>query len=279
MTDPVVGASLSGGWALLEAYRVQARVAVQREMQYRLGNFLNLMGFLIEPTILLTVWTAVATARGGHVHGYDAGSIAAYYIVWTLVRAFNLVLGGPSFEWRIARGEMSALMLRPMHPIHFDIAWFSGWKVVVTLFWLPIAAVLVLTFHPTLNPSWLQVVVFFFALWGAFLIRALVQWALGLICFWTTRAGSVFSLYLLIELLLSGRLVPLSFLPHWANTLNAFLPVQWMFYFPIEALTGHESNVSLVLGLGAQAVWVALMAGVVAMVWKRAVRRHAAVGN
>lgn len=265
--------------ALASVYRTNARIAVQREMQYRMGNVVGLLGFLFEPIILLSVWSAVAHAKGGVVNGYDEGKIAAYYIVWTLVRAFTLVFTPYGFEWRIQRGEMSAMLLRPVHPIHYDIAYFSGWKVVSFLCWIPFAVVLTAAFHPTLHLSVVKAVVFFFAIWGAYLIRSVFQWALGLVTFWTTKVAAIFELYVVLEIALSGRLVPITFLPHWAQALGDFLPFQWCYYFPIEAIVGDRSTSSLLGGLAVQLAWIATGSGLVALVWRRAVRRYSAVGN
>ena len=80
------------------------------------------------------------------------------------------------------------------------------------------------------------------AIWGAYLIRTFNQSALGLVTFWTTRVGALFSLYIVLELLLSGRLVPLTLMPDWVQTLAWLLPFRWTFYFPIETLVGDLSN-------------------------------------
>ena len=53
-----------------------------------------------------------------------------------------------------------------------------------------------------------------------------------------------------LELLLSGRLVPLPLMPDWAQDVAAFLPFQWSFYFPIQALVGDYSTQELLGGLG-----------------------------
>ena len=45
-----------------------------------------------------------------------------------------------------------------------------------------------------------------------------------------------------LELLLSGRLVPLSLMPDWAQTLADLMPFKWTFGFPIEALIGQLSD-------------------------------------
>ena len=74
--------------------------------------------------------------------GYTAGQFAAYYIVWTLVHNINIVFTPYGWEWRIQKGQLSGQLLKPMHPIHYDLGYFAGWKAVVVVLWLPIAVVL-----------------------------------------------------------------------------------------------------------------------------------------
>jgi ABC-2 type transport system permease protein len=232
-----------------------------------------------EPVIYLVVWSTVAASQGGEVAGYTPGKFAAYYIVWTLVRNMNIVFTPYGWEWRIRTGELSGLLMRPMHPLHWDLSFFAGWKVVVIVLWLPIAAVLSLAFHPTFNSSLLEVVVFFLAIWGAYLIRSMLLWLLGMLSFWTTRVAAIFELYFAAELLLSGRLVPMSLMPAWVQQLADVLPFQWTFGFPIEALIGDYTPAQLGLGLLAQVAWIAGSAVVVLLVWRVAVRRYSAVGG
>jgi ABC-2 type transport system permease protein len=102
---------------------------------------------------------------------------------------------------------------------------------------------------------------------------------LGMITFWTTRVSAIFELAIALELLLSGRLVPLEVMPDWAQNLAALLPFQWTFYFPIWALVGDFSTAELIGGLGAQALWIAILTGLTLVAWRFAVRRFSSVGN
>jgi len=144
---------------------------------------------------------------------------------------------------------------------------------------LPLAAALALIFHPVLHPTILQIVAFFFAIWGAYLIRSIFLWLLGMITFWTTRVSAIFELYMALELILSGRLVPMSLMPHWVQVIGDFLPFQWTFGFPIEVLIGKLSNQQLFQGLGAQALWITGSSLFLAVIWRACVRRYSAVGN
>jgi ABC-2 type transport system permease protein len=102
---------------------------------------------------------------------------------------------------------------------------------------------------------------------------------LGMITFWTTRVSAIFELLIAVELLLSGRLVPLELMPDWAVSIAGFLPFQWSFYFPIQSLVGDLSTRDLLEGLAMQAFWIVVLTGLTMFVWRFAVRRYAAVGN
>jgi ABC-2 type transport system permease protein len=265
------------GW--IDVYTTLMRMAIAEQFQYRVANYFYMIGMITEPVVYLVVWTTVARQQGGSVGGFTPGQFAAYYIVWTLVRNMNIVFTPFGWEWRIREGQFSGQLLRPMHPIHFDLGFFAGWKVVVIVLWLPIAAILSLLFQPSFTVTPLGVGVFLVAIWGAYLIRSLNQSTLGMVTFFTTRVGPVFDIYFTAELLLSGRLVPMSLMPDWVQSLAAVLPFQWTFGFPIEALVGNLSPQALLGGLAMQLFWIAVGAVILRFAFRFAVKRYSAVGG
>ena len=264
---------------MADFYGTTMRTQIQTQFQYRVSLYMYTLGMVTEPTIYLVVWTTIARTHGGSVGGLTPSALAAYYIVWTFVRVMNSVFTPYGWEWRIREGELSGQLLRPLHPIHYDLASFAGQKIPWLLLYLPIAIGLSLVFHPSLHPSALGVVVFLIAIWGAYIIRSLNQFWLGMITFFTTRVGALFQVWFLAELLFSGRLLPLQLMPPWIQTLSAWLPFKWTFFFPIEALVGNLSNEALLRGLGFQALWTLISCGIVWLAWRIAVRHYSAVGN
>ncbi len=263
----------------LDFYLTTMKIALLTQFQYRAQNYFYMIGMIAEPVIYLVVWSTIANAQGGSVGGYTAGAFAAYYIVWTLVRNMNIVFTPYGWEDRIQHGQLSGELLRPIHPIHGDVAYFAGWKVVVIVLWLPLAAVLAWIFKPTLNPTWLQVLVFFFAIWGAYLIRTMLLSLLGMITFWTTRVGAIYELFFALELVSSGRLVPMTLMPDWVQRIAYYLPFQWTFFFPINALVGKSTPADLFSGLGMQWIWILTGMVVLNIVWHFGIRRFSSVGN
>jgi viologen exporter family transport system permease protein len=269
-----------GRWrSMASLYATLMRTAVIDHLQYKVAAYFYMIGMVAEPVIYLVVWETVAREQGGSVAGYTPGTFAAYYIVWTLVRNMNIVFTPYGWEWRIREGQLSGQLLKPVHPIHYDLGWFAGWKVVVVVLWLPIAAFLVLIFRPTLSPTPAMVVTFAIAIWGAYVLRSLYMWMLGMVTFWTTRVSALFELVWVIEMLLSGRIVPLALLPGWAQAISWLLPFRWTFGFPITALVGPIDGQELLVGLGMQLAWIIVFAIVVSRFWRVSVRRYTAVGG
>lgn len=263
----------------IDFYIASMKISILEQIQYSVANYFYMIGMITEPVIYLVVWTTIANQQGGMAGGYTAGGFAAYYIIWTLVRNMNIVFTPYGWEWRIREGRLSMELMRPIHPLHSDVAFFAGWKFVVILLWLPLAVILSLIFKPEFDIRGMEVLVFFLAIWGAYLIRTMLLSLLGMITFWTTRVSAIFELYFGLELILSGRLVPMTIMPAWVQDLSSYLPFKWTFFFPIEALVGNMTNVQLWSGVGMQLLWIATGGIFINMIWSIAIKQYSAVGG
>lgn len=265
--------------SLADFYATTIRTEIQTQFQYRAALGMYTFGMLAEPVIYLVVWRTIAEQRGGTIDGVGAGQLAGYYIVWMVVRMMNIVFTPFGWEWRIREGQLSSQLLRPLHPVHYDMASFAGGKFPWLVMCAPLIVILALIFHPSIDVRPLEVVVFAVAIWGAYVIRSLNHFVLGMLTIFTTRATSIFQIWFLAELLVSGRLVPLDLMPGWSQTIADWLPFKWTFYFPIQTLVGSMSNAELLEGLLWQAGWTAVGSALVWVTFRGAVRHYSAVGN
>jgi ABC-2 type transport system permease protein len=262
----------------VDYYATAMRIGISTQFQYRVANYFFMIGMIAEPIIYLVVWSTVAEQQGGEIGGFTPQALSAYYIVWTLVRNMNITSVG-AWEGHIREGDLSRMLLHPIHPVHWDIGYFAGWKIVAIVLWLPIAVVLSLLFRPVFSVQPIDVAVFAVAIWGAYFVRAVTYATLGMTAFWTTRVGPIVQVVMTFELLFSGRLVPLSLMPEWAQQLANVLPFKWTFGFPIEALIGDLPTSQLLGGLAMQALWFTIGVLAIRAIWPFAVRRYAAVGG
>ncbi|MGH2370869.1 MAG: ABC transporter permease, partial [Chloroflexota bacterium] len=243
--------------ALLDAYYARFKVAIGVQFQYRAALIIWLSWTIMESVIYLVVWSTVARSSGGSVGTFGVPDFAAYFLVTMVVNHLTFTWIMHEFEYRIRQGQLSPLLLKPLHPIHGDIAENITYKALTAVVLIPALAVLVLAFQPALHPEPWAVVAFLPALLLAFFLRFLSGWTLALAGFWTTRVFAINEMYFVSMLFLSGQMVPLSLLPVPIQALAAALPFRWMVAFPVELLLGRVTPDEALVGFGAQAVWIA----------------------
>lgn len=163
---------------LLPLYKIEARMSIQRQAQYRGAAFVSILGFLIEPIVYLIVWRTVAE-QAGAINGYGVSEFTSYYIVWTLVRVFNLALAPGAWDWWVSTGRIANDLLHPVDPYHRNMAGFAGSKIVWIALWIPVAVVLVILFRPDFSPNIFEGATFFVAAWAGYVIRFNLLWLLG----------------------------------------------------------------------------------------------------
>lgn len=263
----------------LEYYLSVMRIAILQQLQYRIANYFFLFGMIAESIVYMVVWSTVAISKGGDVGGLSPGEFAAYFIVGIVVNNMSIGLSPYSWEWRVQRGLLSGELIYPIHPLHHDVAYYAGSNLVTTVLCIPIVAILAWLFNPILATNWYGVIVFFLSLLGAYLIYTLILSILGMITFWTTRVAGIYELLFALELLLSGRMIPLNIMPGWVQQIALYLPFQWTFYFPVESLIGNLSPNQLILGLGMQCGWIVIGIVGIKLIWRSGVRQYTAVGN
>jgi ABC-2 type transport system permease protein len=263
---------------LAELYVQQFKTTLAMMFQYRASLIIWMIGHVLEPLVYLIVWSVVATTGGGSVGDYTKAQFAAYFIVLMLVNHVTYTWIMYEFEYRIRQGSLSFLLLKPVHPIHSDIADNVSSKMITLPFMLAIAAVLAVIFHPAFSPEPWAIGLFVLAMFLAFLVRFLLEWTLAQAAFWTTRVDAINQTYFVLLLFLSGQIMPLTLLPHPVRIVAEILPFRGMVGFPVELLLGRLTLAEALTGLGIQAAWVIIGLVLLRVVWRAGVRVYSAVG-
>lgn len=263
---------------LAALYTQQFKTTFASMLQYRASLFIWMISAVLEPLVYLIVWSTVSLSRGGSVGDYTGPQFAAYFIVFMLVNQITYTWIMYEYEYRIREGLLSPALLRPVHPIHADIAENISSKLISLPVMIVIAGGLALIFKPiaTLLP-W-SILVFIPAIFLAFLVRFLIEWTLAQSAFWTTRVSAFNQVYFVLVLFLSGQIAPLSLFPQPIQILADILPFRWMIGFPVELILGRLTPIQAITGLAAQAAWLVISLGMVRTVWRAGIRMYSAVG-
>jgi ABC-2 type transport system permease protein len=264
---------------LAGVYRAKFRAEIGLQLAYRGALVIWLLGLLLEPTVSLVVWTTVARSQGGSVGGFAPGDFAAYFTVLMIVNQLTFTWHFHFFEWRVRNGFFSPLLLRPVHPIHNDVAENLTFKALTFTVVAPVALFLLVAFGATFRTQPWQIAAFVPALVLAMTLRFLVEWTLAAVAFWITRTGAVNQAYYVVTLFLSGQVAPLSLFPGGIQAIAAALPFRWMVAFPVEVAVGRLGPGDVLIGYAAQAGWIVAALVVLRVVWAAGMRRYSAVGT
>src|SRR5687767_14522746 len=123
-----------------DLFRAYMRMEMSVKSQYRANMLIGLIGLLVEPMVYLIVWLNVATSQGGEIGGYTVAGIAAYYMVLLLVRHASSAPGPHLIVGRIRSGDMSFMLLRPVHPFWGDFAEATSYRISTIIGIIPIMA-------------------------------------------------------------------------------------------------------------------------------------------
>ncbi len=263
---------------LAQLYIQQFKTTLAMMLQYRASLLIWMIGHVLEPLVYLIVWSVVADSGGGSVGDYAERDFAAYFIVLMLVNNVTYTWIMYEFEYRIRHGSLSFALLRPVHPIHSDIADNVSSKMITLPFMLAVAGLLALVFHPALSPEPWAMGLFVPALLLAFLVRFLLEWTLAQAAFWTTRVSAINQTYFVLLLFLSGQIAPITLMPRPVQILAQILPFRAMVGFPVELLLGRLTLSDALVGIAIQAVWVIIGLVLLRIVWRAGVRVYSAVG-
>ena len=263
---------------LFDLYLQQFKTTLAMMLQYRTALLIWTIGQVLEPLVYLIIWSVVSTGSGGSVGSYTTAEFAAYYVVLMLVNQITYTWIMYDFEYRVREGTLSATLLRPVHPIHSDIADNLSSKLITLPIIIVVAAGLAFGFHARISPPLWAIFMFIPSLLLAFLVRFLLEWSLALAAFWTTRVGAINQTYFVLMLFLSGQIAPLALLPQPVQIVSYVLPFRWLIGFPINLFLGRLTLAQALVGLGAQAAWLVVTFALMRTVWRAGVRAYTAVG-
>lgn len=262
---------------LLDVYLQQMRNTLAMQFQYRVGLAIWLIETILEPVVYMVVWQSAA--GDGGIAGYASRDFAAYFIVVLVVSHFTTMWHMWEYEYRIRNGDLNGALLRPLHPVHPDVAANITFKVLMTPVVLVSVIALVWAFRPAFDPPLWALVAFVPAVILAGAVYFVAGWVVAMAAFWTTRISAINQTYALGLLFLSGYLAPLDVLPAPVRTLANLLPFRWAIAFPVELCLGRLTPAAALTGFTAQLAWLAGLIVILNWVWQRAVRQYSAVGG
>lgn len=257
-------------------YLALGKAAWALTVEYRAQIVIWMMSSILM-VIMLMVWLSIS--RDGDVNGYSPADFVAYFMIGWIVRNLTAVWSSWELDFAIREGRLSPMLLRPIHPIHSEIA--TNWveKLLRMIIVLPIAVtVLLATPGVRLALAPLNLGAFALSVAGAWLIAFMSDYLIGMLAFWTTQTSAFIHGFYGVRLVLSGIIAPIAMFPPAAQDVLRWLPFPYMLNFSVDIAMGRTSGEHMLLGFAIQFAWAVLFVAAVWIVWKIAIRSYSAVG-
>ncbi|GIF14149.1 ABC transporter permease [Actinoplanes teichomyceticus] len=256
----------------LRAYRAYLRAAVAMRLQYR-ATLLASAGVTLLWILLVTrVWAAAYQDRET-VAGLSLRSTVVYL---TLASLQAVVLNSP-LPWivagRVRSGEVVFDVSRPLGYPGQMLALQAGQSLTQTTVMVlvtPLAGLLGGLSAPAGLAAGLLYPV---ALLLGWTLNALLSLLVALAAFWTVENLGISVLYRFVAAFLAGASVPLSFFPGPLRVLAEALPFRFVVHEPAAIYIGQIHGTAVLRGFALALAWIVLLAGLAAVVWRRAYRR------
>jgi ABC-2 type transport system permease protein len=262
-----------------DASLVQIRVTILDTLQYPFNMLIWLIGAVLEPLMMLIVWSVVAEQSGGQIDGMTQGDFAAYYLVALFVSRFTFNWLNWEYEELVRNGTMAARLMRPVPVYLLEVMNNVGYKIISNLIVFSVVLLLGVVFQANFNPPLWSLLAAIPVILLAFFVRFTLEWGVALCAFWVTRMRAINNLYYTMFLLFSGMLAPLTFYPPMVQTISYFLPWRWLIYFPVQVILGVLTPQDVLNGVAWQLGWLLAISLVVLLFWRASIRRFSAVGS
>ncbi|MFH1444658.1 MAG: ABC-2 family transporter protein [Candidatus Peregrinibacteria bacterium] len=255
-------------------------VNLQQNLLHREFWIRLLIERLLPIAIPFLAWSSLFDyLNAEELNGWGRQEMAMYYLLIFFVSLFADIRFHNEMSTMVHTGTLNQWLIRPLSFMETALGFILA-KMILLL--IPGIAALLLGFwlmpglFSILSAQALLTAVTVLPL--SLVIFGLLSALIGMLSFWIIKTESIFALIMLTLEFLGGRLLPLSFLPQWLQSLSLMFPLRFSLSLPVEAILDPQkaSLLSILLGQG---VWCVLLSFLAVILWKKGIRHFDAVGG
>lgn len=276
MTIPTRDRATDFVWALRK-WRAIFSIYFQDGLAYRASGIIWVMTDVTTAVTMPLVWAAAE--KHGSIAGYGTDDFVLYYLCMLLLTGFITSHFLWDLAYEIKEGMFSTWLVRPVSFYQTCFLRNLTWRLIRPALFLPFFLVLLFFYRPYLADASIHLSPAFFA---ALILGHLLSFtwvmAIAMIALFVQEAQSIFELYYVPLMFLSGTIFPVALLPGWAKTLAHWLPFYYTVGAPTEMLVGRVPPDAAPYILMMQVGWIAFSFLAGRVLWKFGLKHYASVG-
>jgi ABC-2 type transport system permease protein len=179
----------------------------------------------------------------------------------------------------IREGQFTVALLRPYSFYAFTFLRNLSWRILRTGLTAPFMLVLVFAYKSYLSSATIYLGwEFWVALIGGHLVSITFVLMMSMLALFVQEAQSIFELYYVPFMFLSGYLFPIGLLPEWARIVAKFFPFYFTTGAPTEILIGRLSGEAAMGAILTQIGWILFAFFMAQFLWRKGLKHYTAVG-
>lgn len=251
----------------LEKYLSIIVISIKASSAYKIKLFFYALTGITQFISYHYLWSSLYN-DGREYNGFTGGTILTYFVVSFLIQSIIPRWIAMEIGWGVKRGEIINVFLKPIGFRKYYLLYAFG-DVIFTLIFMGLPIMLIAFFSDSLVLCG-NILLFMFSLIISYGIAFNLFYLVGLISFVTTNIWGIFLTFDLVNLFLSGALLPLQFMPRWLVMVIKILPFRYIVDFPISVWLTGKADINEIF---IQILWFALLSIVTNFVYKRAISR------
>jgi len=246
--------------------------AARQQWVYRAELGMRAVQTALFMSIFVALWsTAFGLSGQAELEGFSLAEMV-WYLAMTETIALSSARVFIEISEDVKAGNLAYTLARPLSYTWYQVAnslGNSAPRFVINL--LTAAAVVGLSSRQIVG-SPTSLLAFLGLATSALLLDALIAVLIGLLAFWIEEVLPAFWIYQKLLFTVGGLFLPLELFPDWLRRIAQWLPFQFITYAPARAFVAFEPDFVLRTA-GGQLAYIAVLGGLMALVWSRAQRR------
>jgi ABC-2 type transport system permease protein len=227
------------------------------------------------------LWSALykTTDTSAGLNRSQATTYAMLGVFYMSFRTVNRWAARDTMTQHMTEGTIAYWFLRPVSPRRYycirqvgDLVYGGCWALLAVAVCAPFGLICAPTSPAAGLASGISLLL-------GLVILYYLQQLIDLACFWSTVNYQLVVMFGIVQNILAGALIPLWFFPGWFVSADRWLPFQSTLNVPISLYLGLLPLSGAVGQLALQAGWIALLAALTTLVWRRAGARVTVLGG
>lgn len=260
----------------LRALPTMLRVGFAESLAYR-AEMVVWMLTMTMPLVSLALWSAISADNP--IGRWGPRQFAAYFLATLVVRQLTSSWVVWQLNFDVKNGTLARRLMKPVHPLVAYAAENLGALPFRIALCIPLAAIAATQGAQAALGDPATLAIWLASLFGAWVMQFSTMALVGTLAFWVESSTSVFEVWQISFILLSGYVIPLELFPPAVRAVTDVLPFRYMVAFPVETALGAIDRGRALTELGIQAAFAALLLGATLLAWRAGMRRFAAFGG